>query len=154
MARVPRQLNPEILRDRLPENYRVVLDQAETNVNRAVGEIIQGYEQNLAALAKQLEEGKFSEEFQREIIGISSSFEAQVADLVSCIEEIRSVATKLEANEKPSAQSLAKLAAALSAESSTLENRLKETREKVKKLGETSGKVLATALRKMVTGGI
>ena len=154
MGRLPRQLNPEILRDRLPENYRVVLEQAETNVNRAVEEVIQGYEKNLGTLAKQLEDGKFPEEFQRDVDGLFASFDAQVSGLGGSIDEIKKLAERLAAEKKPSSQDLNSIAKALSEESSKLETRLKEAREKARKVGDASGKVLGSALRKMVTGGI
>ena len=151
MPRLHRELNPEILKEHLPDNYLDVLNQAERNVNRAVDQLIGDYEKHLESLAKQLEEGMFPKELQATISKLQETLTTDLSPVQSSADEIKKRADRLES--ETGGGTLEELAKELASEAANLQTLLGEARKKVQKVSDSSGKVLGTALGVLIKGG-
>lgn len=152
MARTRRELNPDILRENMPDNYHNVLNQAERNVNNAVDVLIRGYEQNLNDLVKKLEDKKLSKDLQKKISDLQKNLETSFDDATNSAGKIKGQAENLEKKVK-SGSALKDLAEELSTAAGDLQKLIDDARKKVQDVGDLSGQVLGTALRKFVAGG-
>ena len=146
-------LDPEILKENLPEDIQGIVDQMTANVNQAVSDLVQRFRDNANQVATQFQNGNFDSDLKAaidtQVSGLTTSFAATqkaIGDVSSATSALATAAKALLPGTLTA--EIAALVTATSAASTTLTN----LQNDVNTVGTKLGGAIASSAVKLISG--
>ncbi|HVT74448.1 MAG TPA: hypothetical protein VHD61_15050 [Lacunisphaera sp.] len=146
-------LDPEILKDSLPADIHAIVDQVTTNVNQAVGDLIQRFRDNAGKVAEDFKNAKFDGEMKAAIDAELNKLTASLNDLQGKTAAATAACARLQAAAAAAAPgALTAEIAALGQASADLTTTLTNFQGHVNKLAGNLGGAIASTAVKLIGG--
>jgi len=147
------ELDPNILKENLPEDIYPVLDQVNANMDAAVKRIVDDFRTKANEKADQFERRQFDQELQGKLDSTKRDLQSDLDRVDEMFKEVAELAKKAKA--AAAAQNFADLTQMtekLTGETDALQKTLKDFRDKTNTFAEKTGGFIAKAAIKAVTG--
>lgn len=147
------EIDPNIIKENLPEDIHAVIDQVNANMDAAVKQIVDEFRTKAKETADQFERRQFDKELQEKLDLVKRDLQTDLERMDGAFGEIAKLAD--EARRLASSQNFTDLKGTtekLAQETSELQRKLKDFRDKTNTFAEKTGGFIAKAAIKAVTG--
>jgi uncharacterized protein YoxC len=146
-------LDPEILKDNLPEDIHGIVDQLTTNVNQAVGDLVQRFRENASQMAEKFKNAEFDGEMKTTIDAELGKLTAALSKVQQSVGDLNAKASLLATAASIAAPgALTKEISDLVTASAAATKTLTDFQTHVNTVGSSMGGAIASTAVKLISG--
>ena len=146
-------LDPNILKENLPEDIYPVIDQVNANMDAAVRKLVNDFRTKANEKADQFERRQFDQELQDKLDISKRDLQSDLDRVDEMFKEVANLAKKAkDAAAASNFTELKEMTEKLTGETDALRKKLKDFRDKTNTFAEKTGGFIAKAAIKAVTG--
>jgi uncharacterized membrane-anchored protein YjiN (DUF445 family) len=155
MSESKSEFDPDVLKRSLPPDVHAIIDQVKTNVDAAVDQIVNEFKEEAKKAVAEFQNQNYSDDLKAAIQQHTDRLQSDLKEMDGNVAAMRAAAEKaVKLSQQVESSELRKAVADLVQQSSDLQTKLKDFKEKTTTFGEKVGGAIATAAVKTFTGGI
>ncbi len=149
------ELDPDVMKRSLPADIHGVIDQVNANVDLAVSQIVDEFKANAKKVVTDFQNQNYTDDLKAAIQQHTKAFQDDLTQMDNSLASLRAATARAaELARKLDSTELRQAVGDLVEQSSQLQTKLKDFKQKTNDFGLKVGGAIATAAVKTFTGGV